>query len=70
LFVIAVANTVTYCVGTSMLHGCKIPAANRDAPQAAAERQPKSWPEWPKTYNLDYGQEYRREVSAPLPAFT
>jgi len=51
-------DTGTDCVGTSMRHGCKsltqleimaIPPMDRAADNP--------WPEWPKVYKMDYGQE-------------
>jgi glutamate synthase (NADPH/NADH) small chain len=56
--VIGGGDTGTDCVGTSMRHGCKsllqIEILPRP-PEARAADNP--WPEWPKTYKLDYGQE-------------
>jgi glutamate synthase (NADPH/NADH) small chain len=51
-------DTGTDCVGTSMRHGCKsITQIEIMAmpPMDRAEDNP--WPEWPKVYKMDYGQE-------------
>jgi glutamate synthase (NADPH/NADH) small chain len=56
--IIGGGDTGTDCVGTSMRHGCNSlvqleimakPPINRAADNP--------WPEWPKVYKLDYGQE-------------
>jgi glutamate synthase (NADPH/NADH) small chain len=56
--VIGGGDTGTDCVGTSMRHGCKSLVQIEILPQPPLERQPDNpWPEWPKVYKLDYGQE-------------
>ena len=58
VIVIGGGDTGTDCVGTSMRHGCKTLAQFEILPQPAMERQPDNpWPEWPKVYKMDYGQE-------------
>lgn len=58
VIVLGGGDTGTDCVATSMRHGCKslhqfdiIP----EPPSSRAGNNP--WPQWPKVYKLDYGQE-------------
>ena len=56
--VIGGGDTGTDCVGTSMRHGCKSLVQVEILPKPPLERaKDNPWPEWPKTYKLDYGQE-------------
>lgn len=56
--VIGGGDTGTDCVGTAMRHGCKSVTQLEIMPQPPDERsEDNPWPEWPKTYRLDYGQE-------------
>jgi glutamate synthase (NADPH/NADH) small chain len=56
--VIGGGDTGTDCVGTSMRHGCKSLVQLEILPQPPMERaKDNPWPEWPKVYRLDYGQE-------------
>jgi glutamate synthase (NADPH/NADH) small chain len=56
--VIGGGDTGTDCVGTSMRHGCKSLVQVEILPQPPLERaRDNPWPEWPKTYKMDYGQE-------------
>ena len=58
VMVIGGGDTGTDCVGTSMRHGCKSLAQLEILPQPPTERaKDNPWPEWPKVYRLDYGQE-------------
>ncbi len=58
VMVIGGGDTGTDCVGTSMRHGCRSLVQVEILPQPPAERQPDNpWPEWPKVYRMDYGQE-------------
>ncbi len=60
--VIGGGDTGTDCVGTAMRHGCKSLTQLEILPRPPDIRQPDNpWPEWPKVYKLDYGQE---EVAA------
>jgi glutamate synthase (NADPH/NADH) small chain len=62
VIVVGGGDTGTDCVGTSMRHGCKSLTQLEILPRPADTRQPDNpWPEWPKVYKLDYGQE---EVAA------
>ncbi|TMP98878.1 MAG: glutamate synthase subunit beta [Verrucomicrobia bacterium] len=56
--IIGGGDTGTDCVGTSLRHGCKSLVQIEILPQPPLERAPDNpWPEWPKVYRLDYGQE-------------
>ena len=56
--VIGGGDTGTDCVGTSMRHGCKSLVQLEILPKPPLERaKDNPWPEWPKIYKLDYGQE-------------
>ena len=58
VIVIGGGDTGTDCVGTSMRHGCKSIVQIEILPKPPLERQADNpWPEWPKTYKMDYGQE-------------
>ncbi len=56
--VIGGGDTGTDCVGTSLRHGCKSLVQFEllpKPPDARAADNP--WPQWPKVYKMDYGQE-------------
>jgi glutamate synthase (NADPH/NADH) small chain len=56
--VIGGGDTGTDCVGTSMRHGCRSLVQIEILPRPPMERAADNpWPEWPKVYKLDYGQE-------------
>ena len=56
--VIGGGDTGTDCVGTSMRHGCKSLVQLEILPKPPMDRAPDNpWPQWPKIYRLDYGQE-------------
>jgi glutamate synthase (NADPH/NADH) small chain len=58
VIVIGGGDTGTDCVGTSMRHGCKSLVQFEllgKPPDARAGDNP--WPQWPKVYKMDYGQE-------------
>jgi glutamate synthase (NADPH/NADH) small chain len=56
--VIGGGDTGTDCVGTSMRHGCKSLVQVEILPKPPQDRADDNpWPEWPKVYKLDYGQE-------------
>src|SRR5881409_2232279 len=58
VIVIGGGDTGTDCVGTAMRHGCKTLTQLEILPRPPDTRQPDNpWPEWPKIYKLDYGQE-------------
>ena len=56
--VIGGGDTGTDCVGTSLRHGCKSVIQLEIMPQPPEKRAANNpWPEWPKVYKMDYGQE-------------
>jgi glutamate synthase (NADPH/NADH) small chain len=56
--VIGGGDTGTDCVGTAMRHGCRSLLQIEILPKPPLERAADNpWPEWPKVYKLDYGQE-------------
>jgi len=58
VIVVGGGDTGTDCVGTAMRHGCKTLTQLEILPRPNDTRQPDNpWPEWPKVYKLDYGQE-------------
>ncbi len=58
VIVIGGGDTGTDCVGTSMRHGCKSLVQIEILPRPPLDRAADNpWPEWPKVYRLDYGQE-------------
>jgi glutamate synthase (NADPH) small chain len=58
VIVIGGGDTGTDCVGTAMRHGCKSLTQLEILPRPPDTRQADNpWPEWPKVYKLDYGQE-------------
>ena len=63
VIVIGGGDTGTDCVGTAMRHKCKSLVQLEILPKPPNERAPDNpWPEWPKVYKLDYGQEEVAEV--------
>jgi glutamate synthase (NADPH/NADH) small chain len=58
VIVIGGGDTGTDCVGTSMRHGCASLVQVEILPKPPEERaMDNPWPEWPKVYKMDYGQE-------------
>jgi glutamate synthase (NADPH/NADH) small chain len=58
VIVIGGGDTGTDCVGTAMRHGCASLTQLEILPRPPDTRQSDNpWPEWPKVYKLDYGQE-------------
>jgi glutamate synthase (NADPH/NADH) small chain len=56
--IIGGGDTGTDCVGTSLRHGCRSLVQLEILPQPPESRAADNpWPEWPKIYRLDYGQE-------------
>jgi len=56
--VIGGGDTGTDCVGTSMRQGCKSLAQIEIMDMPPMDRADDNpWPEWPKVYKMDYGQE-------------
>ncbi|MAE66312.1 MAG: glutamate synthase [Phycisphaeraceae bacterium] len=58
VIVIGGGDTGTDCVGTAMRHGCRSLVQFEILPKPPEDRAPNNpWPQWPKIYRLDYGQE-------------
>lgn len=56
--VIGGGDTGTDCVGTAIRHGCRSLVQLEILPKPPLERAPDNpWPQWPKVYRMDYGQE-------------
>jgi glutamate synthase (NADPH/NADH) small chain len=56
--IIGGGDTGTDCVGTSMRHGCRGLVQVEILPKPPLARAGYNpWPEWPKVYKMDYGQE-------------
>jgi glutamate synthase (NADPH/NADH) small chain len=58
VIIIGGGDTGTDCVGTSMRHGCRSLVQVEILPKPPLARaNDNPWPEWPKVYKMDYGQE-------------
>ena len=58
VIVIGGGDTGTDCVGTAMRHSCRGLVQIEILPKPPVDRAADNpWPEWPKVYRLDYGQE-------------
>ncbi len=58
VIIIGAGDTGTDCVATSLRHGCRSVTQFEILPQPPLERAPDNpWPEWPKIFRVDYGQE-------------
>jgi glutamate synthase (NADPH) small chain len=58
VIVIGGGDTGTDCVGTSMRHGCKSLVQFEILPRPPLSRAADNpWPQWPRVYKMDYGQE-------------
>jgi glutamate synthase (NADPH/NADH) small chain len=58
VIVIGGGDTGTDCVGTAIRHGAKSVVQLEIMPRPPDERAADNpWPQWPKVYKLDYGQE-------------
>lgn len=56
--IIGGGDTGTDCVGTSIRHGCNSVVQLEIMPKPPMDRAANNpWPEWPKVYRQDYGQE-------------
>jgi glutamate synthase (NADPH/NADH) small chain len=56
--IIGGGDTGTDCVGTSIRHGCHSLVQLEIMPKPPEKRAVNNpWPEWPKVYKMDYGQE-------------
>ena len=66
--VIGGGDTGTDCVGSSLRQGCKSIVQIEILPRPPEERQADNpWPEWPKVYRMDYGQEEAAAVQGSDP---
>ncbi len=58
VIIIGGGDTGTDCVATALRHGCKSLTQFEIMPKPPLSRAPDNpWPQWPKVYKLDYGQE-------------
>src|SRR5580704_7263833 len=58
VIVIGGGDTGTDCVGTAMRQGCRSLIQFEIMPEPPQDRAADNpWPEWPKVYRMDYGQE-------------
>ena len=58
VIVIGGGDTGTDCVGTALRHGCKSLVQFEILPRPPDARAANNpWPQWPRIYKLDYGQE-------------
>lgn len=58
VIIIGGGDTGTDCVGTSLRHGCNSVTQLEIMPKPPETRAANNpWPEWPKIYRMDYGQE-------------
>jgi len=58
VIVIGGGDTGTDCVATSLRQGCRSVVQLEIMPKPPLDRQADNpWPEWPKVYKVDYGQE-------------
>jgi glutamate synthase (NADPH/NADH) small chain len=63
VMVIGGGDTGTDCVGTAMRHGCRSLIQLEILPKPPRQRPANNpWPEWPKVYRLDYGQEEAQAI--------
>ena len=58
VIVIGGGDTGTDCVGTALRQGCNSLVQFEILPRPPAQRAPDNpWPQWPRVYKMDYGQE-------------
>jgi glutamate synthase (NADPH/NADH) small chain len=63
VIVIGGGDTGTDCVGTSVRHGARSITQLEILPRPPDERAADNpWPQWPKTFKLDYGQDEAKAV--------
>jgi glutamate synthase (NADPH/NADH) small chain len=63
VIVIGGGDTGTDCVGTALRHGCRSILQLEIVPRPPLARATDNpWPQWPKVYRLDYGQEEAKSL--------
>lgn len=63
VIVIGGGDTGTDCVATAVRQGCRSLVQFEILPRPPAERTPDNpWPEWPRIFRVDYGQEEATEL--------
>ena len=68
LIVIGGGDTGTDCVGTAMRQGCRTLTQFEIMSKPPMERATDNpWPEWPKVYKMDYGQEEAAAIQGEDP---
>lgn len=68
VIVIGGGDTGTDCVGTSLRQGCESVIQLEIMPRPPEERAANNpWPEWPKVFKMDYGQEEAAAVQGEDP---
>lgn len=68
VIVIGGGDTGTDCVGTSLRQGCKSLVQFEILPRPPEKRAADNpWPQWPKVYKMDYGQEEAAAVQGDDP---
>lgn len=66
--IIGGGDTGTDCVGTALRQGCKSVTQLEIMPKPPIERAANNpWPQWPKTYKMDYGQEEAAAIQGADP---
>ena len=68
VIVIGGGDTGTDCVGTSLRHGCRTITQLEILPKPSESRPADNpWPQWPRTFRVDYGQEEAAAVQGEDP---
>jgi glutamate synthase (NADPH/NADH) small chain len=68
VIVIGGGDTGTDCVATALRHGCRSLVQFEILPEPGQERSlDNPWPQWPKIYRLDYGQEEAAKIHGSDP---
>lgn len=63
VIVIGGGDTGTDCVGTALRHGCSGMKQFEIMPRPSNEREANNpWPEWPRIFRMDYGQEEAKNL--------
>jgi glutamate synthase (NADPH/NADH) small chain len=68
VIVLGGGDTGTDCVGTSLRHGCKSVIQLEIMPRPLDQRPADNpWPQWPRTFRVDYGQEEAAAIAGEDP---